>query len=368
MATPPTTNTLLPPIQDGPLAMAGTNDTGIQLSFAAMYGMALGTEFAAVEPLPAYPQPAAPVTKQQDHSARLLQTDAEQYQCLTCGQTFKQKAGLNRHLKRHSGETPFKCTVCSFAFSRADHLKKHLRVHTGERPYVCNICTASFAQAVHLTRHNFIHTGQRPHECPQCPSSFARKEDLKNHIRLHTGEKPHKCTYCDAEFPILKTLKLHVMGHTGERPHRCGDCDAGFKTMQELNSHLRKHGGRRRGDLDNGGAGADEDDAVGPFGCFFKGYGCTYKFSRVDGRNAHEENCTFRNNAVGGVGGTGVTAVPQKKRRLASGKPRKTQSKGREEDFAKGEEEEDGFVEGRVVNATNSVGDKPVEGAAPSAE
>ncbi|KAF5697006.1 hypothetical protein FGLOB1_13106 [Fusarium globosum] len=49
--------------------------------------------------------------------------------CPECGQTFRRREHLVRHLDRHSGRRSYTCPVCKTAFSRRDTLKRHVGTH-----------------------------------------------------------------------------------------------------------------------------------------------------------------------------------------------------------------------------------------------
>jgi len=49
----------------------------------------------------------------------------------TCGKGFYEKGPLQKHMKTHTGETPYQCDVCLKRFKQRTHLKTHMKVHNG---------------------------------------------------------------------------------------------------------------------------------------------------------------------------------------------------------------------------------------------
>ena len=49
----------------------------------------------------------------------------------TCGKGFYEKGPLQKHMRTHTGETPYQCDVCLKRFKQRTHLKTHMKVHNG---------------------------------------------------------------------------------------------------------------------------------------------------------------------------------------------------------------------------------------------
>ncbi|XP_062571132.1 zinc finger protein 62 homolog [Saccostrea cucullata] len=134
------------------------------------------------------------------------------YLCEYCGNTFRRKVDLERHIRIHTGERPFQCGTCKKAFIQKAHLKMHLERHfhveiteestlapfldnnsnqVNERDnmckpqHVCKVCQKSFSQKGHLNVHMLIHTGARPFHCDVCNRTFNQKQTLKRHMVTH---------------------------------------------------------------------------------------------------------------------------------------------------------------------------------------
>ncbi len=167
------------------------------------------------------------------------------FKCDKCEMSFTQKGSLYRHKTAHAGEKSFKCNRCDKLFAFNSDLERHESTHTGEKPYQCNKCGISFTKKDSLTRHNRTHTGRKPYQCNGCSKSFAQKSNLKIHKRTHTGERPFKCDECGAEFTQNSNLRRHFLTHTGQKPYECDKCGAKFTQSGHLTEHKRIHTGEK---------------------------------------------------------------------------------------------------------------------------
>lgn len=165
--------------------------------------------------------------------------------CPLCGKQFVKKYLFERHVRSHTGETPYKCDICGKAFTRRDRLGIHKRIHSGEKPYKCQQCGKVFNQGSHLKSHLRTHTGDKPYACFYCGKKFAQSCDKKKHERIHTGEKPYVCAFCNKAFTESQQLWRHARCHDekkreGER-YKCQTCAAEFDMCVQFIQHVREH-------------------------------------------------------------------------------------------------------------------------------
>lgn len=103
-----------------------------------------------------------------------------------------------------------KCEQCG-KFYHQHSLFQHRRVHTEEKDFECNTCGKTFRCKHNLKAHKAVHSGEKPYKCTHCDKNFAQSGSLKRYIRGHTGAKPYKCSACDKCFgdllKVVVTLK-----------------------------------------------------------------------------------------------------------------------------------------------------------------
>ncbi|XP_049908069.1 zinc finger protein 345-like isoform X2 [Epinephelus moara] len=175
-----------------------------------------------------------------------VHTVKKPYSCKMCGKDFLYSNRLSAHMRSHTGERQFICNTCGEAFRRNYELTVHMRrAHTGEKPYLCKFCGKGYCEMSVLNRHVRIHTGEKPYTCKACGKDFRRHGDLLVHMRTHTGENPYTCKICGKDFPYNSDFTVHMRIHTGERPYICKICGKDFRRPDGLLLHMRIHTGEK---------------------------------------------------------------------------------------------------------------------------
>ncbi|XP_039290114.1 zinc finger protein Xfin isoform X12 [Nilaparvata lugens] len=192
-------------------------------------------------------------------------TDEKPFSCNFCDYKCAASGNLKIHIRSHTGEKPFSCKFCDYKCASSGHLKIHIRTHTGEKPFSCNFCDYKCASSGELNGHIRRHTSKKPFSCNFCDYKFASLSELKSHIRTHTGEKPFSCNFCDYKCATSSNLKVHIRSHTGEKPFSCNFCDHKCAHLTDLKKHIRTHTG------------------VKPFSCEF----CDFKCSKKSNLKSH---------------------------------------------------------------------------------
>ena len=136
------------------------------------------------------------------------------HSCTVCGDTFKWKSKLKRHMQCHLHPI-FTCDFCCKQFKRKEFLLTHKKSHFKDDFYRCDLCNKEFFDRSTLQRHKRIHTGVKKFMCNICSKKFDRKDILTRHIRIHSKEeKKFTCVVCSKQFRRKYELKQHAKIHS----------------------------------------------------------------------------------------------------------------------------------------------------------
>lgn len=169
--------------------------------------------------------------------------------CKTCNLYFLREEQAGKHLcggftdrsPHPSDSSPQKkgnrfghhrCDRCGLIFSKIMHYIKHMRTHTGKTPFRCNGCGTYFAQGGSLQRHKRIpgrcKQSKLPVENPEVAASQTTAPKQKDVVQSDTNML--KCFV--KLFDISKTIL-------------CGLCGKSFSTAEKVKKHLYNvHHGR----------------------------------------------------------------------------------------------------------------------------
>ena len=167
------------------------------------------------------------------------------FDCDICNSTFKHPKRLQVHiLKEHKKEFCFKCSICEKKYVNEEQLRMHNKRHASPK-MCCEECGKKYRTKPHLRDHVMMNHSNKedlPFACPQlnCGRRFISNYRLTTHSIIHTGKKPFSCEICDSVFRRRSHLDKHSKLHTGERPHVCTYCGKGFIQKANLNLHRGK--------------------------------------------------------------------------------------------------------------------------------
>ncbi|XP_065086586.1 transcription factor grauzone-like [Ochlerotatus camptorhynchus] len=132
----------------------------------------------------------------------IMHGDKTKLICETCGEQFRTKLGMERHIKRHQGVNPVgrvQCHICNkWVSGNPRNLNNHIKiVHSEEDLSVrCDICQQMYPHERALYNHKrLVHT-EGKFECEFCGKKFKSKISLKEHRASHTGQPLYSCNVC----------------------------------------------------------------------------------------------------------------------------------------------------------------------------
>ncbi len=184
---------------------------------------------------------------------------AERVKCDECGQTFKFKLALRKHINRaHPGVTlpePVDCEKCGKVFYDTKSYQMHLDSHlyAGKKSFACDLCGESFPFPHSLSTHKMriqkarkpgrygdAGTGQ-PYRCETCGETFLEKWRYDVHVLTHSDDRYH-CDMCGKAFSRKSALAMHERTHEDSKVFKwihCGMCCGRFRNNSDLDEHRK---------------------------------------------------------------------------------------------------------------------------------
>lgn len=244
--------------------------------------------------------------------------------CNVTGQTYKSSYSIPEKKKRTHGR--HKCNQCNIVFSKILEYVKHMRGHTGKTPYMCNRCGTYFAQPGCVQRHlsipgrckpykllqtnsdavviktetesqidvtqNILHQGMkecyiklvdisRMNLCHICGKSFASAKKAKKHIYSVHNRKKVQALVKDTTTNVKSENTARVEDDTS-RKYQCPLCPRTFKFFYNRSRHLRECATNEV----FGGKGKSGDKYVCPL--------CKGKFTSTSNRYKHIREVCIR--------------------------------------------------------------------------
>ncbi|XP_055705442.1 zinc finger protein 267-like [Phlebotomus papatasi] len=187
------------------------------------------------------------------HECRLVEPKVSNiFSCAYCPEAFSTYPKMYLHHKTNHPEqpkplSPFQCDVCGTFALRLTALRRHMKTHTGETPFTCSVCQKGFRTRPQLVEHQRKHIPKSErddkYKCEVCQKKFAFRQSLKKHNLLqHTdNRKFYPCTICGGKFISETSLQKHRATHDGKAPraHKCEECGRIFDKIKYLNQHRK---------------------------------------------------------------------------------------------------------------------------------
>ena len=151
-----------------------------------------------------------------DDTPYILTNDLKnKFGCIDCDKVFPSKSSLHMHTLTHTGDKPFHCTYhdCNKSFRQKGHLVSHYRRHTGEKPFECNVCHNQFKDKSGLNTHI------RKHHCHDINAMKQLDNNNNEHIittkytKTKHGRKSSSSTTSDSDSRSNSTSPNRSMKH-----------------------------------------------------------------------------------------------------------------------------------------------------------
>ncbi|XP_034731242.1 zinc finger protein 1035 [Etheostoma cragini] len=151
---------------------------------------------------------------------------AEKHVCCLTKESPHLSSDSNLSKKRKHCRS-LRCNKCKLIFSKMVHYVKHMRTHTGKTPYKCNGCDSYFAQSCSLRRHKRIPGRCKQLNLPVTDSDVVIKE---------TKTPPQKDLIPFKPYPNLPECYVKLVDIS--KSHLCSVCGKSFITADKSKKHF----------------------------------------------------------------------------------------------------------------------------------
>ncbi|XP_043937075.1 zinc finger protein 605-like [Protopterus annectens] len=165
-----------------------------------------------------------------------VQLEAGPFRCYDCGIIFRDKGELSAHKCEHQ-QVKLSCTECGKSFKWQRKLELHQRVHTVPKLFTCSDCGMSFIEKDKLHEHQKSHPKKPPpFKCTDCGKGFRWNRALLLHQKVHVKEKEIQ------QLLSGKVIDLNMSDFEHQQEKlSCSECGKRFKWQRELELHQRMH-------------------------------------------------------------------------------------------------------------------------------
>lgn len=171
---------------------------------------------------------------------KLMHPDIRAYSCDLCGNKFRAKDAVIRHMKERHADNGRKhqCQFCAKLFYTDREVRGHEKCHLNERSYICSLCGRGFNNKSELN----THLKSKAHNADYKAKKYYPRKSPTN----ATCKKVYRCTLC-----VPATIFSNPLERTDHRnmAHKIYDCDIcknSFLTIESLNSHKSLHSNKPR--------------------------------------------------------------------------------------------------------------------------